>query len=195
LPPFLKQAITQHDVLVGMDRKMVLAAMGAPESKIRELLPGTTTDQHYEEWIYGQVPQTVRFVRFVGDRVIQVKIAALGQPIAVHTENEMQGYLDPGDVREVALGDAKPPSGDDGPAKAPPTILKPGEVAPGSTERVRLPVAAPPPGAGTGQNTSDPAAAPAAGPGDATPAGQAPSAAPGTPADKAPANQLTASVR
>ena len=65
LPPFLKQAIDQHDVLVGMDRKMVLAAMGAPESKVRELVPGTT-DRHYEEWVYGHVPQTVRFVRIEG---------------------------------------------------------------------------------------------------------------------------------
>ena len=31
LPAFLKDAIAQHDVLVGMDRKMVLAAMGAPQ--------------------------------------------------------------------------------------------------------------------------------------------------------------------
>src|ERR1019366_10441562 len=28
LPPFLKDAVAQHDVLVGMHRKMVLAAMG-----------------------------------------------------------------------------------------------------------------------------------------------------------------------
>jgi hypothetical protein len=193
LPPFLKQAISQHDVLVGMDRKMVLAAMGAPESKVRELLPGSS-EQHYEEWIYGQVPQTVRFVRFVGDRVIQVKIAALGQPIAIHDQNEMQGYLDPEDVHEVAMGDAKPPSGEDGPAKAPPTILKPGEVAPGSSDRVRLPVAVPPSGTGSGQDKSDPTASPAAGPGDAAPAGQAPAPAPGTSTDKPPANQIAASI-
>ena len=107
LPAFLKNAIAQHDVLVGMDRKMVIAAAGAPESKVRELLPGST-DQHYEEWIYGQVPQTVRFVRFVGDRVIQVRIAALGQPIAIHDKNEMQGYLDPEDTHEIAMGDNQP---------------------------------------------------------------------------------------
>jgi hypothetical protein len=198
LPPFLRQAITQHDVLVGMDRKMVLAAMGAPESKVRELLPGST-DQHYEEWIYGQVPQTVRFVRFVGDRVIQVRVAALGQPIAIHDQNEMHGYLDPEGVREVTLGDNKPPdTEDDGPAKAPPTILKPGEAAPGSPQRVRLPV--PVPAAGGGEDKKDPAAAPAAGPGDAAPAGQtpagghAPAGAPGTSTGKPPANQIAAST-
>jgi len=162
LPPFLKDAIAQHDVLVGMDRKMVLAAMGAPLSKVRELMPGST-DKHYEEWIYGQVPQTVRFVRFVGDRVTQVRIAALGQAIALHDQNEMQGYLDPEDTHEVAMGDQKPGNGETG-AIAPPTILKPGEVAPGSSQRVRLPVSTPTPT--TTQDKSDPASSPA--PADAT---------------------------
>ena len=83
---------------------MVLAAMGAPESKVRELMPGTTTDQHYEEWIYGQVPQTVRFVRFVGDRVIQVRLAALGQPIAIHNQNEMQGISGSGEYPRGSAG-------------------------------------------------------------------------------------------
>jgi hypothetical protein len=132
---------------------------------VRELLPGAT-DRHYEEWIYGQAPQTVRFVRFVGDRVTQVKIAALGQPIAIHDKNEMEGYLDPEDTHEVAMGDSKLGAGaEDGPAKAPPSILKPGEVAPGSSRRVLLPVSTPPAGqdkAGqdkTPQDKSDPASA------------------------------------
>jgi hypothetical protein len=159
LPPFLKNAIAQHDILVGMDRKMVIAAAGAPESKVRELLPGSA-DQHYEEWLYGQAPQTVRFVRFVGDRVIQVRIAALGQPIAVHDKNEMQGYLDPEDTHEVALGDNGPSSKEEGAAKAPPSILKPGEVAPGSTRRVLVSVPASTAGQDkTGQDKSDPAPA------------------------------------
>jgi hypothetical protein len=160
LPPFLKDAIAQHDVLVGMNRKMVLAAMGAPESKVRELVPGSE-DRHYEEWIFGHVPQTVRFVRFEGDRVTQVRIAALGQPIAVHTENEMHGYLDPENVHEVALGDINPSGGEDAPTRAAPTILKQGEVAPGSQDRVRLPVSAPAPGAPADKPADQPAAAPA----------------------------------
>ena len=145
LPQFLKDAIAQHDVLVGMDRKMLLAAMGAPQSKVRELVPGTT-DRHYEEWIYGQMPQTVQFVRFEGDRVTQLRIAAMGQPIAVRDEDEMQGYLGPDETREVAMGDGKPGSGGDSGA-APPTILKPGESAPGSSQRVQYPVTSstPPP--------------------------------------------------
>jgi hypothetical protein len=161
LPEFLKDAIQHHDVL---------AAMGAPISKERELLPGSN-DKHYEEWIYGQVPQTVHFVRFVGDRVIQVRTAALGQAIAVRDENEMHGYLDPEDTREIAMGDGKPGSGDSGATK-PPSILKPGEVAPGSSQQVRLPVSAPTATRGTttqGTTGADPAAAPSTGP--ATPTG------------------------
>jgi hypothetical protein len=178
LPPFLKDAIAQHDALVGMNRKMVLAAMGAPESKVRELVPGST-DQHYEEWIFGHVPQTVHFVRFEGDRVTQVRVAALGQPIAVHTENEMHGYLDPENTREVAMGDGRPAGGgEEGPAKAPPSILKPGEVAPGSSQRVRLPVSAP----ASGQDKTDPA-----------PASPPPASSPDSPAEK-PVAQLVAST-
>jgi hypothetical protein len=141
LPQFLKDAIAKHDVLVGMDRKMVLASMGAPQSKIRELVSGTT-DRHYEEWIYGQMPQTVYFVRFEGDRVTQIRTAAMGQPIAVRDQDEMQGYVDPEDTREVAMGDSKPgdSSGDSESASAPPTILKPGETAPGGSQRVQYPV-------------------------------------------------------
>ena len=170
LPQFLKDAVAQHDVLVGMDRKMVLAAMGAPQSKVRELVPGTA-DRHYEEWIYGQMPQTVHFVRFEGDRVTQVRIAALGQPIAIHDQNEMRGYLDPEDTHEIAMGDGKPGNGEAG-SSAPPTILKPGEVAPGSSQRVRLPVPKPDP-AQTG-NAPTPATSPS---GPAEPGN--PAAAPG----------------
>ncbi|HEX9200579.1 MAG TPA: hypothetical protein VF865_13530 [Acidobacteriaceae bacterium] len=142
LPPFLKEAVSQHDVLVGMNHKMVLAAAGAPESKLRELVPGTT-DRHYEEWIYGHAPQTVRFVRFEGDRVTQVRIAALGQAIAIHDKNEMHGYLDPEDTHEVAMGDAKPGNGEEGTKPPPPSILNPGEAAPGSSQQVQMPVAVP----------------------------------------------------
>jgi hypothetical protein len=141
LPSFLKEAIAHHDVLVGMNTRMVLAAMGPPASKTRELVEGTT-DRHYEEWIYGQAPQTVRFVRFQGDRVTQVRIAALGQAIAIHDKNEMDGYFENGDPaarREIAMGDAAPAQGDaDRTSK--PTILKPGEAAPGAEQRVKLPV-------------------------------------------------------
>ena len=36
LPAPIKESISAHEVLVGMDRRMVLASVGAPESKVRE---------------------------------------------------------------------------------------------------------------------------------------------------------------
>ena len=168
LPPFLKQTIERHDVLVGMNRKMVLAAMGAPASKVRELVEGSATT-HYEEWIFGQAPQTIQFVRFVGDRVVQVRVAALGQPIAVRNRSEMRGYLDSysNETSEIAEGDVRSAQGDQGPV-APPTILKPGEIAPGSSQPVKMPVAHSGAGqtpvatgdSGTAESGSSPAGAP-----------------------------------
>ncbi len=40
LPPVLKEAIAAHEVLVGMNHRMVLAALGAPENKMREQQSG-----------------------------------------------------------------------------------------------------------------------------------------------------------
>jgi hypothetical protein len=100
LPAPLKSAIASHEVMVGMNRRMVLAALGQPESKLREGMG----DARYEEWIYGHQPQTMRFVRFVGDRVSLVKTAAMGKPIEIRDQDEMGGYLPPAPT--VALGDA-----------------------------------------------------------------------------------------
>ena len=142
LPPFLKEAISHHDVLVGMNRRMVLASAGAPETKVRELVPGSDS-RHYEEWIYGKVPQTVRFVRIENDRVTEVRTAALGQPIAVKTENELEGYLDPLDQHEIAMGDSAAGHDEEArPAGAPPTLRKPGDPLPsGASQKVQYPVA------------------------------------------------------
>jgi len=117
LPAPLKSAIKSHEVLVGMNHRMVLAALGQPESKMRE---GVGSD-HYEEWIYGHQPQTMQFVRFVGDRVSMVKIAALGKPIEIRDQDEMAGYLAP--TPTVAVGDVPGQEGRDNP----PTLKLPGE--------------------------------------------------------------------
>jgi hypothetical protein len=117
LPDPLRSAIHSHEVLVGMNHRMVLAALGQPESKLRE---GTGSDR-YEEWIYGHQPQTMQFVRFVGDRVSMVKIAALGKPIEIHDQDEMAGYEDPKPT--VAVGDVAPGEGN----AAPPTLKLPNE--------------------------------------------------------------------
>jgi hypothetical protein len=177
LPSALKEAIAAHEVLVGMNHRMVLAAMGAPENKTREQISGDPGGGRYEEWIYGHVPQTVRFVRFVGDRVTLVEIAALGKPIEIHNTDEMGG-MNPGPAtREVALGD-KQPGSEDKPAGAP-TLRLPGEAVPdGGPGKVQFPtdnkVAPIPP-----TPTTDPASTPTTDPG-AIP-GSNPGMGPGAP--------------
>ena len=144
LPPKLKDAIAAHEVLVGMNHRMVLAALGAPESKVREQQSGDPNGARYEEWIYGHVPQTVRFVRFVGDRVTVVEIAALGKPVEIHDKPEIQDSDIPANMREIALGDRKP-DGPEGTAAqpAPPSLRKPGEAAetPSTQGQVQFPKA------------------------------------------------------
>ena len=138
LPPALRQAIAAHEVLVGMSHRMVLAALGQPDSKVHERATGDANGSHYEEWIYGHVPQTVRFVRFAGDHVTLLEIAELGKPLQVHDKNEMGGYTPPQPTREIRMGDVAK-SADDA-AAAPPTLRKPGEAEPPSASgRVQLP--------------------------------------------------------
>ena len=134
LPAPIKESIAAHDVLVGMNRRMVLASVGAPESKVREHASDDADAPRYEEWIYGHVPQTVKFVRFNGDQVVQVKIAALGKPIDIHTQNEMGEYGPKPETREIALGDGSPDH------HAAPTLRQAGELIPvNSTNRVQYP--------------------------------------------------------
>jgi hypothetical protein len=70
LPPEMKKAITDRKPAVGMDREMVVAAIGKPDHKVRE------RDQEgndIEDWIYGQPPSKTVFVRFMGDKVTSIK--------------------------------------------------------------------------------------------------------------------------
>ena len=126
-----------------MTHRMVLAALGAPESKLRDQPDGDPNGANYEEWIYGHVPQTVRFVRFVGDRVTMVEIAELGKPIEIHDKDEMAGYTEPPAEHQIDVGDRKPTSADGGAtaAAAPPTLVRPGETvsAPNATRQSPVP--------------------------------------------------------
>jgi len=135
LPPRLRDAISAHEVLVGMNHRMVLAALGAPESKVREQQSGDPNGGRYEEWIYGHVPQTVKFIRFVGDHVTLVEIAALGKPVEIHDRNEIEAGELPANTREIAMGDRQPGTGEEGSAAPPPpTLRKPGEAAPANAQ-------------------------------------------------------------
>ena len=163
LPPALKEAISAHEVLVGMNHRMVLAALGAPENKMREQQSGDPNGGHYEEWIYGHVPQTIRFVRFVGDRVTVVEIAALGKPIEIHDKDEMGGFNAPAPTREVAMGDKEQGADETKPA-APPTLRLPGEAVPdGGPGKVQFPTnspAAPIPAPPSTTSSTDPSQTP-----------------------------------
>lgn len=135
LPPRLRDAIAAHEVLVGMNHRMVLAALGAPESKVREQQSGDANGAHYEEWIYGRVPQTVKFIRFMGDRVTVVEIAALGKPVEIHDKNELDGSELPTNKREIAMGDRPPGTEAEGAAAPPPPTLRlPGEQEPANAQ-------------------------------------------------------------
>jgi len=198
LPPMLKEAIAAHEVLVGMNHRMVLAALGAPENKMREQQSSDPGGGRYEEWIYGHVPQTIRFVRFVGDRVTVVEIAALGKPIEIHDKDEMGGFSPQAPTREVAMGDEEQGGEDKKPAAAP-SLRLPGEAAPeGGPGKVQFPtntpvapIPAPPsadpaPGTDSGTNTginpaSSPGANPGMGPGAGTGTGSRPGSKPTMP--------------
>ncbi len=70
LPPDIQNAIKDKRPAVGMDREMVLAAIGRPDRKVREKGPdGNET----EDWIYGKPPAKTIFVKFEGDKVTQVE--------------------------------------------------------------------------------------------------------------------------
>jgi hypothetical protein len=131
LPPKLKGAVLNHEVLVGMNREMVLKAVGQPDQKVRE----TEGQMPFEEWIYGQPPHQVQFVRFNGNRVIRLEIADVGQPPVIRDKDETDGYFAGQFVHQVRLGDAPPtaPNQEHAPAAAP-TLRQPGEQLPNATD-------------------------------------------------------------
>ena len=55
VPPEIKEAIKNHQVIVGMDRDAVLSSKGPPDRKIRESRDGV----EQEDWIYGLPPKVL----------------------------------------------------------------------------------------------------------------------------------------
>ncbi|MFP5227991.1 MAG: hypothetical protein ACLGXA_10200 [Acidobacteriota bacterium] len=138
LPDFLRSAIEQHRVLVGMNRDMVIYALGQPLHKERE----TGEDgKQLEIWVYGEAPQPVQFVRFEGTYVTRVELAKVGEPLVVRNENEMGTYWGTQPVvaaneRQVELGDEsqKDRDAESAPRQAP-TLRKPGEQLPQDNDK------------------------------------------------------------
>ncbi len=70
MPPRVKKAISAHHVLVGMNRIMVIAALGRTQRKYHE--QNLKTGEVYTDWVYGNPPAKTTFVRLEGNRVVRV---------------------------------------------------------------------------------------------------------------------------
>src|ERR1700678_365637 len=115
VPPKVKEAIVAHHVLVGMNQEMVLHAKGKAPKKVRE----RDGETEYEEWIYGEAPADVDFVRFVGDEVVRVETMKVDGEKIVRTEKEV--ILDQPDKNKQAKTEPEVR-----PATAP-SLRRPGE--------------------------------------------------------------------
>lgn len=144
LPPKLAEAVKNHRALVGMDREMVTYAMGRPPRRHRE----AEGESDYEEWIYGQPPEDVQFVRFVGDVVTRIVTMKVDGERIVRTEDELADIraelAAQKDEQKKAEEDAAPPR------RSAPSLVRPGEVPvsqdPGTRRKDPTPQAPPPQG-------------------------------------------------
>jgi len=167
IPPKAKLAIQNHQVLVGMNQEMVTYAKGRPLKKIRE------TDERgrgYEEWLYGEPPQDVEFVRFIGPEVVQLKIMKADGEKIVRTEKE----VDLKEVREAEARKQEQEAAKPKPVANRPTLRRPGEEDDPDVPRRSAPPPLPP----MDPNEHDPTMGPPRGP---TP--QAPPPNPSPPGD------------
>jgi hypothetical protein len=140
LPPKIRAAVEEHRVLVGMDREMVLYSLTQPDRKLREQ---DANGFLYEEWVYGTPPKEVQFVRFEGDRVTRVEIAAIGKEPIIRDKDETDGFLSGKQmVREHTINEGDAPASDAS-QRAAPTLRLPNEPPPpDSPQKVQYP---PPP--------------------------------------------------
>ncbi len=119
LPPVLAEAVKNHHALVGMDKEMVTYAMGRPPRRVRE--------KNYEEWIYGNPPQDVQFIRFIEGKVVRIENMNVSGEKVVRTRDEV------GDLGgALSASTKKQPdamAGSSDPERKPPTLLRPGEKA------------------------------------------------------------------
>ena len=133
LPTVLKDSILNHHVMVGMTTEMVLFAVGQPRLKTREM----DGQMPFEEWIYGNPPQDVSFVRINGNRVIRLEVAKMGKPPQIFTKDEVEGLMrtdgspltPAAEQRTVAMGDVEKDENKQAPAAAP-SLRQQGEALP-----------------------------------------------------------------
>jgi hypothetical protein len=132
LTPKVRDAIKAHQILVGMNREMVMASKGRPPKKIRE----KDGEIEYEEWIYGEPPADVDFVRLVGDEVVRLESMKVDGEKIIHTEREVD--LQPTVAKSSSEPDVRPPNA--------PSLRRPGEEVDTASPAGRAaPMPAPPP--------------------------------------------------
>jgi hypothetical protein len=146
LPPKLAEAVKQHRALVGMDKEMVLCALGRPPRRLRETKDG----QEIEEWIYGAPPQDVEFIRFVGEKAVSIEDMKVTGEKRVRTDNEvgdLSGVLDASAEKHTRPDALAAPADEE--LRSAPTLLRPGEkqesVDPAARDRTPQPMASPDP--------------------------------------------------
>lgn len=136
LPENVRNAIRDKKVLVGMNREMVTYSKGRPPKRIREK---DENNADYEEWVYGEPPDDVEFVRFVGDEVVQLKIMKVDGEKIVRTEKEVKWDplgLAASESARATEGAATPATG-----RKAPTLRRAGEeTLPAPDGSVKVPV-------------------------------------------------------
>jgi hypothetical protein len=142
LPPALASAVKEHRALVGMDRDLVLAALGRPQRRLRESSDG----QQYEEWIYGAPPQPVQFIRFVQGKVVRIEEIKVSGEKLVRTEDELGTVANASAPNgsgksESAANQSTAGQSASAEHKRPPTLLRPEDL---NTPSVGEPAAMPP---------------------------------------------------
>jgi len=116
LPPKVQEAIKNHQILVGMDKEMVVYAKGRAPQKIRDK---DDKGQDYEEWIYGTPPEEVDFVRFKGNIVARLEIMTVDGQKIVRSDPEVN--LPSKEDELASKPKPKPANG--------PSLMRPGEQA------------------------------------------------------------------
>jgi hypothetical protein len=71
LPEPIKKAIHEQRAVAGMNKEQVMLAMGHPRNKSRETKDG----DEIEDWVYGEPPGKMIFVRFDEGKVVRVREA------------------------------------------------------------------------------------------------------------------------
>jgi len=130
MPPKVKEAIQEHRVLVGMNHEMVTYAKGRPPKKVRE----RDGETEYEEWIYGDPPQDVLFVRFVGDEVVRLETMKVSGEKLVKTDKEVDVQPNTNVAKQTDTPERP---------KTVPTLRRPGEDNPDAPPQDRGPTPIP----------------------------------------------------